>query len=306
MMARKRTLKLRNNTSTKQTKSSEYLLRIPKIPLLITLVIVACTLIILVILVILAVFTIRRYDKYSFDAEKKAPKIQDKEESAVSSLIDKLAEDKSEKKVDQKKDSKKVSIVLPLNILKTEYGIDGAGQPSYPTEIKLPVPEELSEQVAAYGVAGEVVIGPADWTGYGKVGANGNIVIKLYPLKSSSKKGPQVTLFIPSSGTNNVFYAAAPFFSNIQEFCLEEKIYSKPLPTPYGLKSDFVTDKLNRYTLAQTDGLLVFGAAYQDVEDHLDDMIWSSYNMEVTLPVEQQDLGEFLLDFFIQWYKLDN
>lgn len=190
------------------------------------------------------------------------------------------------------------SVTLSITKLKTTFGIEGQETPKYPNSITINVPIEYKDQLAAYGVSYEVIIGPKGWTGNGGVGADGNRSIELYPADNTWQDGSKITVFVASTGTGSAIYEAVEYFPWIQEHW--EEVVRVPLPSIAPINSNFITPHLNRYSKESPgEGLEINGVAYSDAQDHLVDNMWSFTKMEITFPVKKSSFAESLLDFFI-------
>jgi hypothetical protein len=196
-------------------------------------------------------------------------------------------------------------VLLPVTILETTYGIDRP-QTTYPLTITVSIPEAFKDQIAAYGVSEQVIIGPKGWTGRGGVGADGNISISLFPTNGSVNQGPRIIIFIASTGTGSALFEAAPYSLWLQSRGQEIGLAPIPKLVP-GLHLTPITTFLSRYTLPSTaDSLEVNGIVYSDAQDHIKDSMWAFTKIETVFPVDQRDLAMTLLDVFIGMKNLKN
>ena len=195
---------------------------------------------------------------------------------------------------------------FPVIKLNTEYGIPGLPAPSYPPSVSISIPDNLTDQLTAYGAASQVILGPKNWTGQGSVGADGNSGIVLYHQAGSPDKGERIEVFIASTGTGSALYEAASYFPWIQNNWQQLKMPA-PAPSPKpGLNTVPVTSHLLKYTLPKTsDDLETNGIIFSNAQDHIKDGMWAASRMEVTMPRANHDLANYLLDYFVRQQGLD-
>lgn len=196
------------------------------------------------------------------------------------------------------------TLTLKVDVLETDFGIEGMTEPIYPQQLTITVPATITSSLSAYGGAGYIVVAPSGWVGKGNIGANGSTLISLYPIGDSQ----MVEVSIGSTGTNGPLYSAAPYFPWIRENWDELAKVSTPPTPPVGIQIT-TTDNphLVRYSLPiDYNGYQTWGVVFSDVQDHIKDGQWSTIKMEVILLPDQDKLAQALLDIFIQQQNLNN
>lgn len=199
--------------------------------------------------------------------------------------------------------SKPVSIIvtLPVEILKTGYGIGPAGYVyPYKKTIQASIPQVFSDQLSAYGVSNQIIVGPKGWTGQGNVGADGGESVTLKPAVPQTNPGPYLTYsddsacFACATGDAYAFFPLAK-----AEY---DKNFPAPAEVPEVTNTHQLTPKLVAYSLANTsDNLEVNGVAFfEDINGST-----SFTEMEIALPSNQHDLASVILNNFIAQFGLD-
>ncbi|HEV3217203.1 MAG TPA: DUF4850 domain-containing protein [Vicinamibacterales bacterium] len=186
------------------------------------------------------------------------------------------------------------TVTLPVTVLPTGFGLPDEPAPTYPATINVEAPPEL--QLSAYGAAGQVWLAPRSWTGAGAVGADGNMVVQLYPAGNDGTSGPHITYTVISACVGCMLSSAAPYFPDaLKEWNDEYNRDGKnSVAVPRGLTVTTVTSGVVTYALANGGDLPVRGAAAYDhgkVEGYEE--------IRVTLPPEDGRLAEFLLKYFV-------
>jgi hypothetical protein len=186
------------------------------------------------------------------------------------------------------------TVALPVAVLPTGFGLPDEPAPTYPANISVEAPSEL--QLSAYGAAGQVWLAPGSWTGDGAVGADGNMVVQLYPVGTDGTSGPHITYTVISSCVGCMLSSAAPYFPDALKQWNEEynSDGKNPVAVPIGLTVTNVTSGLVTYALPSESGLLARGAAaynHGKAEGYEE--------VRVTLPPADERLAEFLLKYFI-------
>ena len=192
------------------------------------------------------------------------------------------------------------SVSLPVVKLHTRYGIDVDSEPTYPLSVVVSVPQSISNQLSAYGAAGDVVVGPRGWTGQGLVAANGNRSIELSPKNSSRDRGARVSVFSASTGEGSAILGAAPYSPWIQSHWRWLGFDVEPPALKGGIRLVSLTPRLTSYSLPNTpEGLEVRGVIFSDAQDRIQDRMWAFTQMEVVLSRGQRHLARGILDVFI-------
>lgn len=176
---------------------------------------------------------------------------------------------------------------------------NGGVTPSPDPSIKLPnsitveVDPSILGGISAYRVAGAVLLGTTGWTGSGGIGANGNISIDLLPTSDSDGAQPQISVYVGSPGTGNVVAPAAPFNEWVRKHWQEVGTVPTEIPGITGRNGHIV-----KYTIPQTDGLEMLGAAYSDAGDTEGQASFTK--IEVTLPTSQRTLASAIIDYAVR------
>lgn len=196
--------------------------------------------------------------------------------------------------------SETVLIELPVTPLATSYGIEPSPAPA-PIEkaIAVNVSFAVTDELAAFGALGTVLLGPKAWTGSAGMGANGNISFTLSPSGTTSEGGERIGVFMASPGTGNAIDAAAPFNASIRDRWEET---GKTLPAPTEIPGvTFKTGHWVMYESAANGGLELHGAAYSYVRD--DGYGWFD-QIEVILPASKRLLAETVVKYFVEHIRL--
>jgi hypothetical protein len=184
------------------------------------------------------------------------------------------------------------SITLPVTVLPTSYGNDGP-EPKYPKTIKVDMPQGL--QVAAYGAAGFVWLGPPSWTGNAAVGADGSESVLLIPKGGDGENGPRIRYGAEIGCAGCKTGDAAPYFQDaLQAYNKEAKETGiAPMKIPKGLVVNRVSWQLSTFTLPDERDLQVRGAAFWD---HTIDGPYQ--DITVILPASNKPIADFFLNDF--------
>ena len=196
------------------------------------------------------------------------------------------------------------AIAVPVSVLPTSFAVPDMPAPTYPTTITVAVPPNV--QVAAYGAAGRVWLGPQSWTGRGGVGVSGGSSVILYPTAQPLVEVPWVTddrlavphvsyaVMAPSCQRCILNDAAVYFPEALTEW---NKTYNSdgksPVVVPNDLVAKAVTPRLVTYALPSENGLLVRGAAFYDPDG---DGFYAE--MRAVLPPADQGLAEVLVKYW--------
>lgn len=197
------------------------------------------------------------------------------------------------------------TITLKVTQLKTGFSISGV-TPTYPPSVTISVPQDFSDQLGAYGVSELTLVGPKSWTGDGLVGADGGGGANLYPIGGSVISGAHITVSTAPACVGCAYDLAAPYFPKARQWAQQNE--NTNIPEKSGLVSNFVTPRLLRYNLPNTaDKMEVNGVAYftESVSPELSAQPYF-IGMEITLPSQQHNLAQLVLDIFIQRQNLNN
>jgi len=182
------------------------------------------------------------------------------------------------------------SVTLSVAVLPTTYGLPDEPPPMYPATITVDVPTSL--QVAAYGAAYYVWLGPPSWTGNAAVGADGSESVQLFPSGRNGSTGPRIIYEADTGCEGCKETRAALFFREAMEsYNRNDNFDGKyPLPIPKGLVVRRQSRDFALYRLPNERNLRVRGAVFWEPE--------SFQQVELRLPAADAPLAEFLLTDF--------
>jgi hypothetical protein len=189
------------------------------------------------------------------------------------------------------------TITLTVHVLHTTYGIPSQAAYTYPKSTSLRNAGEFADQIAAFGGANHVWIGPKGWTGSAGVGADGGTGVDLHPVGGSSLSGPHIQFEATPACVSCMLGGAALYFPGAkQEY---DKSFPAPLPPPpHGLRISRLSPTLVRYSLPDESGLMVRGIVYfKGPYDFLE-------SARFVLPHADAKLLNFLMQTFIRREKL--
>jgi|GEM_PF-4965611 len=184
-----------------------------------------------------------------------------------------------------------ILVTLPVYQLPTTCALACRGF-AYPSSIAVYLPPSASDQLAAYGVAGMLVVGPGGWTGSGKIGAQGNSFASLHPIETSGPPGPRVAVAVEGTGT--AITDAASYFASAQ---VADQRAGQSMPAvPAGIRETTIQPGIIAYRLPDTSvGLGIDGVA--SLNQGSGGAVFKK--MEVTLPLAERNLSTVILDTFI-------
>jgi len=185
------------------------------------------------------------------------------------------------------------SVTLQVTVLETPHGLNDDPAPTYPATITIDVPSGL--QMAAYGAAYYVWLGPPSWTGQSAVGADGSEFVSLFPMNGSATSGPRIVESAEIGCTGCKTSDAAPYFQDALRDYNREAISDGILQfeLPKGLVVRRVSWRLSTFSFPNERDLRVRGAAFWDhsVDGPFQDIT-------LALPARDQLLADFLLKDF--------
>jgi len=194
-----------------------------------------------------------------------------------------------------------VSVNLPVTLLSTSYYYDFS-EPTYTPNSTVSVPSSLKSSLGAYWLAGGIVLGPKHWTGEAKVGGDGTTATKLHPIENKVS-GESIIIENYPACASCIFYGAAPFFPAAK---LEYEQGFGPFTesNPTGMKIINLSTSLVKFTIPiNQKGLVTNGIAYyRGLNDKINPP--GFIRIDITLPTNQSELSNFLLNNFIEQKKL--
>jgi hypothetical protein len=193
------------------------------------------------------------------------------------------------------------SLSLPVKILDTSLGETGT-KFGYPTTVSVSVPAEWKGQLAAYGVAGAVILAPVGWTSDdAAVGAGGSARATLHSTNSSSIAG-EIIFEQTSASVGDAWDRSAQYFPWVRENWKDSPFPDSPVPNPRaGLEEYFLNDQHVTYSIAntgpnETNGVahtyLVAGSSYLDEYPGFD-------RLEVALSSKYRELATVILNYYL-------
>jgi hypothetical protein len=188
------------------------------------------------------------------------------------------------------------TLTLGVVALPTTFGVPGAPN-SYPATIRASVPPSLSGEVAAYGVAGTVVVAPAGWTGSGEVGADGSVVFTLLPTGASPGDGAEMVYQFDGACAGCTWGDASAFFPAVADALPSSGLGPASSPAA-GLQTELLAPGLIGYRLPDAQpGLEMNGVAYTNLPASTDTPIFE--NLLVTLPAAEHPLATAILNALV-------
>ncbi|MGH7704530.1 MAG: DUF4850 domain-containing protein, partial [Candidatus Dormibacteria bacterium] len=103
--------------------------------------------------------------------------------------------------------------------------------------LKASVPPSLTGQVAAYGVAGAVIVGPAGWTGSGAVGADGSSEFTLSPGGTATGSSSAMVFHYDGGCAGCAWEDASAYFTEVAQALPSAEDEEAPSPAA-GLQSE--------------------------------------------------------------------
>lgn len=195
---------------------------------------------------------------------------------------------------------KSTAITLTVHVLPTSDGINGEGMyaDKYPKRMSIRNAEAFADQIAAFGAAYHVWIGPKGWTGSAVVGVDGGTSVGLYPVGGSALSGPHIEFAETPACMACMLDGAAPYFPRAkQEY---NETFDAPLPpAPPGLRVYPLSPTLVTYLLPDVGSLMVRGVVYfgEGPNRFLEDA-------KFVLPHADAKLLHFLMQTFVRREKL--
>lgn len=187
-------------------------------------------------------------------------------------------------------------VVLTVGTLPTTYGVPGETN-SYPASIRVSVPGSFSGELAAYGVAGTVVVGPSGWTGSGQVGADGSSGFTLLPTGASPGAGSEMVYQFDGACVGCAWADASAYFPAVAKATPSAGVGPASSPPP-GLQTEPLAAGLIGYSLpGSNSGYQVNGVAFTNLPGPTADPIFES--LELTLPTSEHALATVILNAMV-------
>ena len=190
-----------------------------------------------------------------------------------------------------------VSDTLSVNVLPTSQGIDGSTE-MYPASVTVRVPSTWAHHVAAYGVAGVVLVAPAGWYGSGGVGADDSASATLHSVAASKIRG-QLDYQMEGSGSGGfAAQAAAAYFPWVRDNWAAWGYATSPPVANADLAEHFVSKHLTWYTVTKGPqvkaGFQMNGVARATLSGE-----FSFDYLQVALPTRDHALSTAILRYYL-------
>lgn len=198
-----------------------------------------------------------------------------------------------------------VALTLAVTDLPTQFGVAGMSA-TYPATVRFRVPRDLEHDVAAYGVAGVVVLGPSDWTGTnGLVGVDGSAGFILYPKGErpsggSPSGGPQMGFQYDGGCVGCSWTDASAFFPAVAQAASSGGTGTSASP-PAGLTSETLGPGLIDYSAPVPEvGYQSNGVAFTTLPGQDNETVPAVFEkLGLTFPAAEHPLAEVILDAFV-------
>lgn len=188
------------------------------------------------------------------------------------------------------------TVVLTVSTLPTTFGVPGDTY-AYPASIRVTVPQSVSGELAAYGVAGTVVVGPASWTGRGQVGADGSAGFTLAPPGVSPGSGAEMIYQFDGACVGCTWGDASAYFPAVAAALPSAGVGPASSPPP-GLQTEPLAAGLIGFSLPDSiSGYQLNGVAYTNLPGSTADPIFEE--LELSLPASEHTLATVILNALV-------
>ena len=197
---------------------------------------------------------------------------------------------------------RRVVVTLTVHVLPTTLGTSGPG-PSYPPRVSARVPKAWKGKLAAYGVAGVVLLAPAGWReGRALIAADGSRAATLRAGRAATVPG-RLDYENSGGGSANTWKDAAPYFPWVRAQWARSHLAGPPPARRPGLVERFVGDHLVWYTVrasAAGQHRRVDGVTRTSLPGTASGTRTYSFDrLEVTLPSSDHALAVAILDHYL-------
>ncbi len=153
----------------------------------------------------------------------------------------------------------------------------------------------LKDQLAAFGAAYKVWLGPKGWTARGAIGGEGDILVTLLPPNCHLLNGPYIVYSDISSCKSCILHSAAQYFPEaLTKYNAEyNKDNAKPVELPGGLQVKRISTDIITYAKSWKKGVAIRGVVSYTESGHY-------YEAEFALPQQQSGLVDLLMNTFIE------
>lgn len=188
-----------------------------------------------------------------------------------------------------------ISVTLRVTQLPTTNA--GGSSLGYPGVVTVTLPAAFVSHVAAYGVAGTVLIGPAHWTGRGAVGADGGSMATLRPDGGAHGGGARMVFSYDGGCVGCSWSDASAYFPMVaRAIGGTGQVAESP---PAGLTSVPLGSGIMAYSLPNSaGGLQTNGVAYTNLPSAAASVPVFE-NLSLTLPETEHPLATVILNAFV-------
>lgn len=187
-------------------------------------------------------------------------------------------------------------------------------QLKYPSLFPIKLSKDQISSLSRFQTEGVTVIGPKEYKG-GINYIDDRFSIFLYP-KSSTKSiddayqnGESFKLFVSSIGGKSAIIYATHYFRWVRDNAKLLGIENEILPIAEQENYTALSTHLILYTdfkSYQKEGLEIYGLAFCNAEDHVQDKQWFSVFIEIATPKEKRQVAKDLLNLYIDLFDLKN
>ena len=190
----------------------------------------------------------------------------------------------------------KTNTTLPVIPLQTNESVVGCESttpcPSptpIPVTINVALPEQLKNLVVAYAGGDRIFIGPKDWSGSAKIGANGNTIFQIHNAKNTAK----IEYYEIPACDSCAFDVAWYYFPEAKD---ASHMVSPPPAIP-DLKTNRISAHVMKYTYPdKKSGYQINGVAYAKIENNK--VLKPVISIDTECATDQQPTCNMLLDYF--------
>jgi len=198
------------------------------------------------------------------------------------------------------------SVILPVTIIVTTYGIDGMESKAndYPKTIIVEGFDTTTMPIAAYGASQAIWLGPKGYTGSAETGADGSVAIRLFPPGGNEGKPPFVRYQLIPACVGCMMSAAAPYFENAKADLLKD--YDSAMLNIVRIPDKLLIQKksatLVTYTYMEGSSLQITGVAYYS--SPTDSRMGVFEQAEFALGPNNKAMTDLLLNSYISMWGL--
>ncbi len=183
-------------------------------------------------------------------------------------------------------------VTLPVTVVTTQYP-NPPEHTVFPKSVTVVVPRQWAGEIAAYGVAGCVLLAPTGWSGSGTLYEDGGGQAQLRATPTAAISGSMTYKFVSACG-GCAMADASLYFPSVVEACQQAYGTGFGCGPPLAMKRDFLRPGLVAYSISPT----VNGVAETDLPKGFPG--GATFAMvQVSLPRADVPLETVLLNYFI-------